>query len=437
MTVLRRYLIAAATVALAAAPSYAQPSGTGSSKLLAPFKPVVEKANVATVRVLSNEKDAALGTIVTADGLILTKASELRGAVSVKLNDGSVFDAEIVSLHKQTDLALLRIDSKDLKPVAFADSKNVPTGTWLAAAGLGPLPPAVGIVSVMTRGLSGGSDMEVLNQNRGFIGILLGREDDPAGGAKVDGFSSNSGAQKAGLKAGDSIFELNGKSVAGSDSLRALLEDSKPGDKVKVKVRRKAETLDFTITLGKGEPNRSDIQNSMGGELSGRRGGFPTVLQTDMILDPKNIGGPIVDLDGKVLGISIARAGPVETWILPSETIRPLLVDMRAGKFPAKEVKKVALPAAPAPRPKAPGRSAEKNLGRSGRGGTRTRTLLAEQGILRLYPGVFASFGIQRHPAKHLHFSRYTQSHHVSAGCRFTQYPKLKPHVRHMVAIQD
>jgi len=361
MTVLRRYLIAAATVALAATPSYAQPSGTGSSKLLAPFKPVVERANVATVRVLSNEKDAALGTIVTADGLILTKASELRGAVSVKLNDGSVFDAEIVSLHKQTDLALLRIDSKDLKPVAFADSKNVPTGNWLAAAGLGALPTAVGIVSVMTRDLSGGSDVEMLNQNRGFIGILLGREDDPAGGAKVDGFSSNSGAQKAGLKAGDTIFELNGKSVAGSDSLRALLEDSKPGDKVKVKVRRKAETFDFTITLGKGEPNRSDIQNSMGGELSGRRGGFPTVLQTDMILDPKNIGGPIVDLDGKVLGISIARAGRVETWILPSETIRPLLVDMRAGKFPVKEVKKVSLPAAPAPRPKTPGRSVEKN----------------------------------------------------------------------------
>ena len=79
-----------------------------------------------------------------------------------------------------------------------------------------------------------------------------------------------------------------------------------------------------------------------------------------MILDPKNIGGPVVDLDGKVLGISIARAGRVETWILPSETIRPLLADMRAGKFPPFSPKKVVVPVAPAPRPKVPSRPSEK-----------------------------------------------------------------------------
>jgi S1-C subfamily serine protease len=71
----------------------------------------------------------------------------------------------------------------------------------------------------------------------------------------------------------------------------------------------------------------------MGGELSGRRSGFPAVLQTDMVIQPKDCGGPVVDLNGNVLGINIARAGRVETWILPSEDIRPLLNDLKSGKF--------------------------------------------------------------------------------------------------------
>jgi serine protease Do len=364
MTVLRRFLASAVVVALSAAPGYTQPSGTGASKLLAPFQPIVSKVNASTVRILCDNKDAALGTIVTSDGLILTKASELRGVLAVKLGDGSLLDAEIVSQHKPTDLALIKIDMKGLKPVSFADSKETPIGNWLAAAGIGANPTAVGIVSVMTRDLSGMDARDLLNHNRGYLGILLGQTDDPDGGAKIEDFPTDgtvSAAKKAGLKKGDSIFEVNGKAISGSEELRELLSNYKPDESVKLKVRRGDEELDFTVKLGKPIKNRSDIQNSMGGELSGRRTGFPTVLQTDMILDPKNIGGPIVDIDGKVLGISIARAGRVETWILPSETIRPLLADMRAGKFPPFVSKKLNAPPAPAPRDTTPKKPVEKN----------------------------------------------------------------------------
>ena len=92
MIVLRRYLASAAALALVAAPTYAQPSGSGGSKLLAPFQPIVAKANSATVRILCDEKDAALGTIVTADGYILTKASELRGTIKAITGSGEDYD---------------------------------------------------------------------------------------------------------------------------------------------------------------------------------------------------------------------------------------------------------------------------------------------------------------------------------------------------------
>ena len=339
-----RSLIATALLLAAVANPAAAQRGADrpGPKLLAPFKPVVAKANAATVRVLSDDKDAALGTIVFADGYVLTKASELRGAISVKLGDGSVLDAAVFGLHKPTDLALLKIDMKGLQPVAFADSKKVPSGNWLAAAGLGTTPTAVGIVSVMTRDLTGFDARDTLNNNRGYIGIILGQEDDPDGGAKVDGVSDGGGAAKAGVKKSDVIFEVNGQSVGGQAALRELLENYRPGEKVTVKVRRKDEELEFQVTLTKqpGPPSRSDIQNNMGGELSGRRTGFPSILQTDMVVEPKNCGGAVVDLDGKVLGICIARAGRVETWILPSETIRPLLADMKAGKHPPLAAKK-------------------------------------------------------------------------------------------------
>jgi len=52
----------------------------------------------------------------------------------------------------------------------------------------------------------------------------------------------------------------------------------------------------------------------MGSELSKRRTGFPHILQHDSVVKPRECGGPVVDLDGKVIGINICRrAGPKAT----------------------------------------------------------------------------------------------------------------------------
>ncbi|MCI0703828.1 MAG: S1C family serine protease [Planctomycetia bacterium] len=320
-------------VACVAAPASAQISK--DSKLHAPFKPVVQKATESTVRIRCNDKDAALGTVVYSDGYILTKFSELKGVISVRLSDGTEYEATIVSGHKDTDLALLKIDMKGLKPVTFADSKKIPSGHWLAAAGATSDPIGVGIVSVVTRELTG-RDRIISNPNRGFMGIIPvdAKDDDgKALGAKITEVSEGGAAEKAGLRANDIIFEMNGKKIANQAALREYLESLKGGDVVNVKVKRNGEDKAFKVTLVSAPKDRGDIQNSMGSELSNRRTGFPEVLQSDLVLEPKNCGGPVVDLDGNVLGIGICRAGRVESWILPSEVIRPLLPDMKAGKF--------------------------------------------------------------------------------------------------------
>ena len=75
-------------------------------------------------------------------------------------------------------------------------------------------------------------------------------------------------------------------------------------------------------------------QERMGSELSNRRGGFPFILQHDTIIKPADCGGPLVDLDGKVVGINIARAGRSESYAIPSDEVQKLLLPLMSGALP-------------------------------------------------------------------------------------------------------
>src|SRR5688500_17368744 len=81
-------------------------SDTGKKKLPKLFAEAVSGAADSTVRVLADGKDAALGTIVSPDGYILTKGSEVRAAVSVVLRDGSAYDGELLGYDRNWDLTL-------------------------------------------------------------------------------------------------------------------------------------------------------------------------------------------------------------------------------------------------------------------------------------------------------------------------------------------
>ena len=84
----------------------------------------------------------------------------------------------------------------------------------------------------------------------------------------------------------------------------------------------------------------------MGTKLSMRRGGFPTILQHDSGVRPEDCGGPLVDLDGKAIGINIARAGRTETYAIPSDDIEKLLPKFKSGELaiPKEDVAKIAPP---------------------------------------------------------------------------------------------
>ena len=71
----------------------------------------------------------------------------------------------------------------------------------------------------------------------------------------------------------------------------------------------------------------------MSGETSQRRSRFDRVIQHDAPLRPNAMGGPVLDLDGNVIGINIARGGRVKSYAVPVDKLRPLLGDVSAGHF--------------------------------------------------------------------------------------------------------
>ena len=224
---------------------------------------------------------------------------------------------------------MLKVDVQGLKPVAFSDARRCRPATGWPPPGRRASRLAVGIVSHGVRALTD-FDAFINNNNRGFLGIIPVDEKDKDGkviGAKIDSLEPKGGAAKR--RAAEERRHHRAERAARPPGRRRCgrsWRTLRPGDTVKLKVLRDGEEKDFKAKLtGPLSTSRGDIQNAMGGELSGRRTGFPAVLQTDMVVEPKDCGGPVVDLDGKVLGVNIARAGRVETWILPSENIRPLL----------------------------------------------------------------------------------------------------------------
>jgi len=102
------------------------------------------------------------GFIVGSDGLILTNAHVVANAeeVTVKLTDRREFKAKIVGSDPQTDIAVLRIEAKDLPTVRLGDSKQARVGEWVVAIG-SPFgfenTVTSGIVSAKSRALPDGT----------------------------------------------------------------------------------------------------------------------------------------------------------------------------------------------------------------------------------------------------------------------------------------
>ena len=77
------------------------------------------------------------GFIVSADGVILTNAHVVDGAerVTVKLTDRREFEARVLGADAKSDVAVLKIDARDLPFVKIGDPSSLEVGEWVVAIG--------------------------------------------------------------------------------------------------------------------------------------------------------------------------------------------------------------------------------------------------------------------------------------------------------------
>jgi Do/DeqQ family serine protease len=77
------------------------------------------------------------GVILSSDGYIVTNNHMVSEAddINVTLYDGHAYNAKLIGADPQTDLALLKIDEKNLSFIQFGESDSIEVGEWVLAVG--------------------------------------------------------------------------------------------------------------------------------------------------------------------------------------------------------------------------------------------------------------------------------------------------------------
>jgi serine protease Do len=259
------------------------------------------------------------GFIISADGYILTNAHVVNGAseVTVKMTDRREYTAKVVGVDERTDVAVIKIEGKNLPTVKIGDPSKLKPGEWVIAIG-SPFgfenSVTAGIVSATSRSMGGNSyapfiqtdvavnpgnsggplfnlngevvgiNSQIYSRTGGYMGLSFAVPIDVATsvqeqlvstgrvtrsrigvaiqdvdaqladsfgldrprGALVGMVEEDSPGQKAGIKPGDVILKVDGKSIETSAQVPVLVSNTKPGSKVDIEVWRDGATKHLT-----------------------------------------------------------------------------------------------------------------------------------------------------------------------------------------------
>ena len=332
---MKKTLIAALLLSTWLAPAASQlprDLRTDGKAVQSAFAEAAKAANQCTVR-LFDGKDVmrGLGTVVSKDGLVVAKNSEFQimqsGRLKVMGPGIRIGFARVVARDIPHDLIILDLGREVDPGYEWGSSESLEHGTWLVA-GTSTSPPKVGV-----RGGVLSATAREIKKAGGVIGVIFGGRDGKSfGGVQVSEVAKGGPAEKAGVKKNDVIYAIDGEEVFERAKMIEIVKSNDPGTTITVSIKRGEDKKDLKITLGYRNLVFSDRElksrnDRMSGKVSVRRTGFKRVIQHEISLVPMDMGGPLFDLEGKLVGINIAKANRVEFFAIPIEDIQQVLED--------------------------------------------------------------------------------------------------------------
>lgn len=289
------------------------------------FRPVTESHRNSIVAIRDGGMLLCLGTVMSSDGYILTKASELVGALKLEVvtPDGRRFSPTEVASDHAFDLMLLKVDADDLQPARFrtnpADAGEIAV---LQDQRGNPVIPTV--VSVVAHSLEG--------SRRAFLGVV---PETTSNGVRIREVLQGGAAERNGIRKDDIILAVDGRDLQSREQLIERIGQFKPGDKVAVRYLRDGTIQSMDIVLTARFTNENPLLDlydplvTEGQFASLHASGFPRALQIDADVYPSKVGGPLLDLDGKAIGIAIARADRYPAYAIPSDAVQTVFEQLK------------------------------------------------------------------------------------------------------------
>ncbi|WP_161604813.1 trypsin-like peptidase domain-containing protein [Roseiconus nitratireducens] len=285
----------------------------------------------SVVEVLVDSKPVGVGTVISSDGWILTKASVLTGTATCRLDDRSVVEAQKRAELPEHDLALLKVDRRGMAAAELSDDPSPGVAEVLCAV-LPDQELKPGIVSIDTRPIP---------LEPRWTGNVA---EDTADGPKI-AHPTRSGQQNTEnlnltgteLRWDDVIISIDGHPTSDVATLKEVLttelSDYRTGDLVTVELIRGGSPRSVRTSL---PPATVVHKYRIEKYDSPRRSGFVGAFDSDIELAIRQVGGPVIDDRGHVRGIAIASRGRDETrrgptTVLPSSVVRQAIERLMAG----------------------------------------------------------------------------------------------------------
>ncbi len=269
------------------------------------------------------QRSLGSGVIVSDNGYIVTNNHVIENADEITVtigNDTTEYSAKLIGKDSDSDIAVIKIEAKDLHPIKMGHSRTLKIGDLIFAIG-----NPFGIGSTVTQGIisalnknkvginryenyiqtdasinpgnsggalvdsrgaligintaiiskSGGNNgigfaipvsmvKDVVKKlvsdgkvTRGYLGVSISDLDKNLSkvynhkkGALVLDVSPDTPASKYGIKRGDLIFAINGKTIKDRTSLQNIIGSFKPNQKINIEIERNKKNLDLDIVLG-------------------------------------------------------------------------------------------------------------------------------------------------------------------------------------------